>query len=150
MINQLPSPKTTPKRTQRGRGPGSGHGSHTSGRGMKGQKSRSGYKKPRPGFEGGQLPLSRRLPRLKGFRRFRLPIITNVTLHLSEVVSGVKGKVIDVRALKHAGLIRNPSKRFQVKVVFDKEIDRQIEVRGDISVTTKAKAAIEKAGGSVA
>ncbi|MFW5702480.1 MAG: uL15 family ribosomal protein, partial [Candidatus Dojkabacteria bacterium] len=52
-----------------GRGYGSGKGGHTVGRGQKGQKSRSGYKKPRPGFEGGQMPLSRRIPKLKGFRR---------------------------------------------------------------------------------
>lgn len=67
MLNNLP--KTTANSKRRGRGYGSGKGGHTVGRGQKGQKSRSGYKKPRPGFEGGQMPLSRRLPKFKGFRR---------------------------------------------------------------------------------
>lgn len=67
MLNALP--KITKDRKRVGRGYGSGYGGHTSTRGQKGQKSRSGYKSPRPGFEGGQMPLSRRLPKLRGFRR---------------------------------------------------------------------------------
>lgn len=67
MLNTLKRITTNKKRV--GRGYGSGYGGHTSTRGQKGQKSRSGYKQPRPGFEGGQMPLSRRLPKFRGFRR---------------------------------------------------------------------------------
>lgn len=68
MLDKLVKIKS--KSTRRvGRGYGSGRGGHTVGRGQKGQKSRSGYTQPRPGFEGGQMPLSRRLPKFKGFRR---------------------------------------------------------------------------------
>ena len=63
----LPSPKTTKKSKQVGRGVGSTKGGHTTGRGMKGQRSRSGYRKPGPNFEGGQNPLSRRLPKVRGY-----------------------------------------------------------------------------------
>jgi ribosomal protein L15 len=68
MLDKLVKIKS--KSTRRvGRGYGSARGGHTVGRGQKGQKSRSGYTQPRPGFEGGQMPLSRRLPKFKGFRR---------------------------------------------------------------------------------
>jgi large subunit ribosomal protein L15 len=61
--------KTTANSKRKGRGYGSKKGGHTSTKGQKGQKSRSGYSAPRPGFEGGQMPLSRRLPKFRGFRR---------------------------------------------------------------------------------
>lgn len=66
-LSQLTKTNSSPKKRV-GRGRGS-KGGHTVGAGQKGQKSRSGYKKPRPGFEGGQMPLSRRLPKYRGFRR---------------------------------------------------------------------------------
>jgi large subunit ribosomal protein L15 len=67
MLNELK--RSTKNSKRKGRGYGSGKGGHTVGRGQKGQTSRSGYKKPRPGFEGGQMPLSRRIPKLRGFTR---------------------------------------------------------------------------------
>jgi large subunit ribosomal protein L15 len=68
MLNTLEKLKTKSKKRV-GRGYGSMKGGHTAGRGQKGQKSRSGYTQPRPGFEGGQMPLSRRLPKFRGFTR---------------------------------------------------------------------------------
>lgn len=67
MLNNLT--KTTKNSKRKGRGYGSNKGGHTATRGQKGQKSRSGYSRPRPGFEGGQMPLSRRLPKFRGYRR---------------------------------------------------------------------------------
>jgi large subunit ribosomal protein L15 len=148
MINTLPSPKTRQKMVQRGRGTGSGKGGHTTGRGTKGQKSRAGYKSPRRGFEGGQMPLSRRLPKLRGFTRaFIKSGIKRYQLQLSEVAEAVESKV-DALTLLEAGLISPVSKKISVKILFDTEIDKKIEVEG-IQVSARAKAAIEKAGGSV-
>jgi large subunit ribosomal protein L15 len=155
MINNLQSPKTTKARIQIGRGIGSGKGGHTVGRGTKGQKSRSGYTRPRPGFEGGQMPLSRRLPTLRGQsqksrgRGFAEPHIIRHVFQLSEVVEAVEGDVINNEALLQAGLIRTKSQTVSVKVVFDQPIAKAVTFEG-IPVSAAAKAAIEKAGGKVA
>jgi large subunit ribosomal protein L15 len=69
MLQNLPKVKTVKPKRRLGRGYGSAKGGHTATRGQKGQKSRSGYTQPRPGFEGGQMPLSRRIPKYRGFRR---------------------------------------------------------------------------------
>ncbi len=134
---------------RKGRGYGSGKGGHTVGRGTKGQKSRSGYSRPRPGFEGGQMPLSRRLPKLRGFTRgFIKSTITKFQLQLSEVAEAVEGNTVDAVTLLEAGLIRPVSKKITVKILFDKDIDKKLTVEG-IQVSKTAKAAIEKAGGEV-
>ena len=130
--------KTDRKRV--GRGIGSGLGK-TSGRGHKGQKSRSGgFHKV--GFEGGQMPLQRRLPKI-GFRSRSARISDEI--RLSEL-SHVDGTEITLDSIRAAGLIDRDIKR--VKLIKSGTIERAVTVRG-ISVTAGARAAIEAAGGSV-
>lgn len=124
-----------------GRGIGSGHGK-TAGRGHKGQKSRSGgYHKV--GFEGGQMPLQRRLPK-RGFKSALLRYNGEVTLADLERLGAAE---VDLDVLKQAGLVRRIVKN--VKVVRTGEITRAVTLRG-VGATAGAKAAIEAAGGSVA
>ena len=123
-----------------GRGIGSGLGK-TAGRGHKGQKSRSGgYHKV--GFEGGQMPLQRRLPK-RGFKSAQLQFNAEVTL---SDLNGLDVADIDVLVLKQAGLVANLAKR--VKVIKTGEITRAVTLK-DIAVTAGAKAAIEAAGGTI-
>jgi large subunit ribosomal protein L15 len=124
-----------------GRGMGSGLGK-TAGRGHKGQKSRSGgYHKV--GFEGGQMPLQRRLPK----RGFKSPTAKfKAEVRLSELVA-VHGDQIDLLTLKAAGLI--PDLALSAKIFASGEVARSFSVVG-VSVTRGAKSAIEAAGGSVA
>lgn len=136
------SPAEGSKKARRrvGRGIGSGLGK-TAGRGHKGQKSRSGgFHKS--GFEGGQMPLHRRLPK-RGFKSIALKFSDEVTL--SELQS-LEGNEIDLLALKQAGLVSHFVKN--VKIILSGQIDRAITVKG-ILATVGAKAAIEAAGGSV-
>jgi large subunit ribosomal protein L15 len=124
-----------------GRGIGSGLGK-TAGRGHKGQKSRSGgYHKV--GFEGGQMPLQRRLPK-RGFKSASLPFNAEVTL---ADLNALEATEIDVLTLKQAGLVSNLAKR--VKVIKTGEITRKVTLK-DVAATAGAKAAIEAAGGAVA
>jgi len=123
-----------------GRGMGSGLGK-TCGRGHKGQKSRSGGKIS-PGFEGGQQPLQRRLPKF-GFSSAKARITTEVTL--SEIGS-VEADVIDVQALIDADLIKGTMKR--AKVILSGSIDKAVKLKG-LRVTKGARAAIEAAGGTI-
>lgn len=152
MVHTLKSPKTTKKGKIVGRGIRSGKGGHTSGRGTKGQKSRTGYKKPRPNFEGGQNPISRRVPKFKGFSRgYFASKVINRPVKLSKIAEAVKeGEVVNFDKLIDLKLIRlRTHKDLEVKIVFDKEIDKKLKVEG-IATSETAKAAIEKAGGSVA
>ncbi len=124
-----------------GRGIGSGLGK-TAGRGHKGQKSRAGgYHKV--GFEGGQMPLQRRLPK-RGFKSALLRYNAEVTL---SDLNGLEAKEIDVLLLKQQGLVPQLAKR--VKVVKSGEITRAVTLK-DVVPTAGAKAAIEAAGGQVA
>ena len=124
-----------------GRGIGSGLGK-TAGRGHKGQKSRSGgYHKV--GFEGGQMPLQRRLPK-RGFKSQSLKYNEEVTLTSLQALDITD---IDMLALKTAGLISQMAK--VVKVIKTGEISRAVKLSG-IGATAGAKAAIEAAGGAVA
>lgn len=130
--------KTNRKRV--GRGIGSGLGK-TCGRGHKGQKSRSGgYQKV--GFEGGQMPLQRRLPKV-GFRS-KLARTTG-ELRLNEIAK-VDGDVVDMEALYKADIL--PRTITRAKVILSGAIERAVTVRG-IRVTKGARAAIEAAGGKV-
>ena len=123
-----------------GRGIGSGLGK-TGGRGHKGQKSRSGgFHKV--GFEGGQMPLQRRLPK-RGFNS--LTAAFNAEVRLSELALVAVDK-IDVLALKQAGLI--PANTQNVKVIASGEVTKAVTLKG-IKATKGAKAAIEAAGGKV-
>lgn len=123
-----------------GRGIGSGLGK-TAGRGHKGQKSRAGgYHKV--GFEGGQMPLQRRLPK-RGFKSVLLKFRAEVTLG---EIARMAADEIDLLTLKQAGLVGELVK--VVKVIKSGEIDRKVTIKG-IAATAGAKSAIEAAGGSV-
>jgi large subunit ribosomal protein L15 len=123
-----------------GRGIGSGLGK-TAGRGHKGQKSRSGgYHKV--GFEGGQMPLQRRLPK-RGFKSAQLQFNAEVTL---ADISALEAADIDMLVLKQAGLVAHLAKR--VKVIKTGEITRAVNLKS-IGATAAAKLAIEAAGGTV-
>ncbi|QIL84008.1 50S ribosomal protein L15 [Diaphorobacter sp. HDW4A] len=124
-----------------GRGIGSGLGK-TAGRGHKGQKSRSGgYHKV--GFEGGQMPLQRRLPK-RGFKSTTLKFNAEVTL---SALNQLDMAEVDVLALKNAGLVGQLAK--VVKVIKSGELTKAVKLNG-IGATAGAKAAIEAAGGSLA
>jgi large subunit ribosomal protein L15 len=130
--------KHAPKRV--GRGIGSGHGK-TAGRGHKGQKARSGgFHKV--GFEGGQMPLQRRLPK-RGF--ISLAAGLSVEVRLSQL-NALTAETIDVAGLKEAGLI--PRDAEKVKVILAGKIERAVKLSG-VKATKGARAAIEAAGGSI-
>jgi len=128
-------------RVRVGRGIGSGLGK-TCGRGHKGSFARAGKGKIKAGFEGGQMPLQRRLPKV-GFRSRMAKDHAEVLLYKLE---GLNVEVIDLAALREAKLI--PANTKQVKVVKKGEISRKLSLKG-IAATAGAKAAIEAAGGSV-
>lgn len=124
-----------------GRGIGSGLGK-TAGRGHKGQKSRSGgYHKV--GFEGGQMPLQRRLPK-RGFKSHLLKFNAEVTLSTLEQLGLAE---VDLAALKGAGVVGQLAK--VVKVIKSGELTKAVKLNG-IGATAGAKAALEAAGGSLA
>ena len=137
-IAPAPGAHKSGKRT--GRGIGSGLGK-TSGVGHKGQKSRSGGR-VKPGFEGGQMPLQRRLPKF-GFTSRKSFVTDQVTL---AEIAKVDGDTVSLETLKAAGLVK---KEMQfVKVVKSGEVPRAVTVSG-LKVTKGAKEAIEAAGGKV-
>jgi len=140
-LNELkPAAGSTADRKRVGRGIGSGLGK-TCGRGHKGQKARAGgFHKV--GFEGGQMPLQRRLPKI-GFRS-RISYVSD-EIRLSEL-SHVEGSEVTLETLRASGLIDRVIKR--VKIIKSGSIERAVTVRG-IGVTAGARAAIEAAGGSV-
>jgi len=124
-----------------GRGIGSGIGK-TAGRGHKGQKSRAGgYHKV--GFEGGQMPLQRRLPK-RGFKSLTLKYNAEITLGDLQALAADE---VDMLALKQAGLV--PERAKIVKVIKSGELSKKVLLKG-VGATAGAKAAIEAAGGSVA
>ena len=124
-----------------GRGIGSGLGK-TAGRGHKGQKSRAGgYHKV--GFEGGQMPLQRRLPK-RGFKSHALKYNAEITLADLQKLGLDE---VDLLSLKQAGLVRDMIKT--VKVIKTGELSAKVALKG-VGATAGAKAAIEAAGGSVA
>lgn len=141
-LNTLgPVPGSRPERKRVGRGIGSTLGK-TSGKGHKGQKARSGgFHKV--GFEGGQMPLQRRLPKV-GFRSRTKKFAAEVRLH--ELLK-VEGGKIDLLSLKQANLI--PSFAKNAAIIDSGEIDQAVQVASGVRVTKGAKVKIEAAGGSV-
>jgi len=123
-----------------GRGIGSGVGK-TAGRGHKGQKSRSGGK-VRPGFEGGQMPLQKRLPKYGFSSRMSK---TSAQVRLGEL-GAVNADVIDLEALKAADLIKDDATR--ARIFLSGELNKSVTVKG-LAVTKGAREAIESAGGKV-
>ena len=145
-LSNLKAPKPNQKDRKRiGRGQGSGHGSHTVGRGHNGQKSRSGYKK-RFWFEGGQMPLQRRIPKFGFNNPFRTEYVPlNVDTIQAFVEDGRLDKTITLSDLEEVGLIDNGD---LVKLLGRGEISSEIEIEvHDFSNSGKEK--VEKAGGSV-
>ena len=141
-LNTLkPGPGAKHAKRRVGRGIGSGLGK-TGGRGHKGQKSRSGgFHKV--GFEGGQMPLQRRLPK-RGFKSKSLKFNAEITLRDLERLGADE---VDMLTLKQAGLVGELAK--VVKVIKSGELTKKVALKG-IGATAGAKAAIEAAGGSVA
>ncbi len=124
---------------RRGRGHGSGNGK-TAGKGHKGQKARSGA--PRIGFEGGQMPLYRRIPK-RGFNNRNTKDI--VAINVSALEAFDNGSVVDVEALMNAGIIKNP--RDGVKILGNGELTKKLTVKVD-AFSASAKEKIEALGGS--
>tara|TARA_B110000503_G_scaffold36278_1_gene59293 strand:+ start:10140 stop:10574 length:435 start_codon:yes stop_codon:yes gene_type:complete len=140
-LNNLSSAPGARKNAKRvGRGIGSGYGK-TAGRGHKGQKARSGGS-VRPGFEGGQMPLQKRLPKYGFTSRMAR---TTAQIRLSEL-NAVGGDIIDLAALKSADLINENIVR--ARVFLSGELNKAVTLKG-IVVTKGAREAIEKAGGKV-
>ena len=141
--NELsPAPGSKKDRKRVGRGDGSGHGTY-SGRGVKGQKSRAGFKM-KPGFEGGQLPLIKRLPRKRGFVnifRTEYNVININKLNMFE-----SGSEVTPERLVAAGLVK--SLRHPVKILAEGDINQPLLVKAH-KVSAAAKAKIEAAGGRV-
>ena len=139
-LNKLQaSPGAIKARKRLGRGTGSGHGG-TSTRGNKGQRCRSGRRIGR-GFEGGQMPLQRRMPK-RGFLNFSRQEFAIV--HLGDLGVFEAGAVVDLGAMKKAGLVRKHADR--VKVLSDGEPGKALTVRAQ-GFSQKAKEKIEAAGG---
>jgi large subunit ribosomal protein L15 len=140
-LNDLqPQPGSKHAGKRLGRGVGSGLGK-TGGRGHKGQTSRAGgYHKV--GFEGGQMPLQRRLPKI-GFRSRKAATRDEIRLH---ELAKVPGDVIDLAGLVTAGLVSGEAR--YVKIICAGSIDRALTIRG-VAVTKGARTAIEAAGGAV-
>ena len=140
--NLSPAPQSNRDRKRIGRGPGSGTGK-TSGKGHKGIKARSGHHGPgggKPGFEGGQMPLTRRLPK----RGFTNPFRQESNVIRLDQLSLLEGEVTP-EALRAAGLVKRQG---PVKVLANGEITQAVTVRG-LRVSASARDAIVAAGGTV-
>jgi large subunit ribosomal protein L15 len=124
---------------RRGRGHGSGNGK-TAGKGHKGRKARSGA--PRPGFEGGQMPLFRRIPK-RGFKNRNTKEIVSVNVSVLDRFDN--GTVIDAELLKNTGIVKNS--RDGIKVLGNGELTKKLVVKAT-SFSASAKEKIEAAGGS--
>jgi large subunit ribosomal protein L15 len=136
-----PAPGSKKPRLRVGRGASAGQGK-TCGRGVKGQRARKGgYHKV--GFEGGQMPLQRRLPKI-GFRSARARQVAEV--RSSELAKLAAGATVDLAALKHASLV--PADTLHAKIVLSGDVKAAYTVSG-LGVTKGARAAIEAAGGQV-
>lgn len=137
-ISPAPGSKSNAKRV--GRGIGSGNGK-TAGRGHKGQKSRSGGS-VKPGFEGGQMPLQKRLPKYGFTSR-----ISRVSAQIrTSELNKIEGDVVDLDALKRADLVTTNIER--AKIFLSGDVTKALTVKG-LAVTKGAKEAIEKAGGKI-
>lgn len=136
-LGPLPGARHKPKRV--GRGIGSGHGK-TACRGYKGQGSRSGRDKHTVGFEGGQMPLSRRIPK----RGFKNPFSKEfAVVNLESLKSFAAGSVVSEQELKDAGLVK---KDLPVKILGNGELNKALTIRAH-QFSAGAKAKIESAGG---
>jgi len=141
-LNTLaPAPGARKERVRVGRGIGSGLG-NTAGRGHKGSFARAGKGKIKPGFEGGQMPMKKRMPKV-GFRSKLKNDTAEVMLYQLEKLEAAE---IDLSVLRAAKLV--PAKAKQAKIVKKGEISKKLVLKG-VLATAGAKAAIEAAGGSI-
>jgi large subunit ribosomal protein L15 len=140
-LNELkPAPGSKSDRHRVGRGVGSGWGK-TAGRGHKGQKARSGgFHKV--GFEGGQMPLHRRLPK----RGFNSPTLNDIAEVRTSELQGLQAAEIDLAALKEAGIV--PRRALAAKVILSGKLERKVALK-EIAVSKGARAMIEGAGGTI-
>jgi large subunit ribosomal protein L15 len=137
-----PPPGSHRARIRKGRGPGSGIGK-TAGRGGKGQTARTGGQ-TRPGFEGGQMPLIRRIPK-RGFTNpFKQPAQVVNVRHLGKLAEGVE---VTPDTLFGAGLVRRPDR--PIKLLGMGDVQRKFSVKG-VTVSASARSKIEQAGGTIA
>ncbi|MBP8988606.1 MAG: 50S ribosomal protein L15 [Clostridia bacterium] len=144
-INELsPTPGSRTTAWRKGRGPGSGNGK-TAGRGHKGQKARSGVSF-KPGFEGGQMPIYRRLPK-RGFNNKRFAR-QYIEVHVGDLNGFEDGTVVDAALMKTSGLISLPKVNDGIKVLGQGELTKKLTVVAH-SFTASAREKIEKAGGTV-
>ncbi|MEA4890832.1 MAG: 50S ribosomal protein L15 [Clostridiaceae bacterium] len=142
-INEIvASPGARRNAYRKGRGVGSGNGK-TAGRGHKGQNARAGGG-VRPGFEGGQMPIFRRLPK----RGFKTPFaLRYVEINVSDLDRFEDGSVIDAALLKKSGVISLPKVNDGIKILGNGELTKKLTIRAN-AFTAAAKDKIEKAGGS--
>ena len=141
-LGTLKPPAGSRKKKKRvGRGDGSGHGG-TAGKGAKGQNARSGHS-VRPGFEGGQMPLSRRLPKI-GFKNPMRRIIA--TVNIEQLKRFPEGSIVDRESLCTVGLVKR--KADGIKVLGNGQIDYPLSLRVDL-VSRGARQKIEAAGGTI-
>ncbi|MBR2548934.1 MAG: 50S ribosomal protein L15 [Clostridiales bacterium] len=131
------------KAYRKGRGPGSGNGK-TAGRGHKGQNARSGGG-VRPGFEGGQMPLYRRLPK-RGFNNKRFAP-AYITINVKDLEVFDNGTKVDSKAIAEKGIISVPKNNDGIKILGNGELTKKLDVTA-AKFTTSAKEKIEKAGGT--
>jgi large subunit ribosomal protein L15 len=137
-----PNPGATRERKRIGRGIGSGNG-QTAGKGVKGQKARTGHHGAIVGFEGGQMPMQRRLPK-RGFKNFfRVEAFAINIGHLAARFDGTT--VVDIEAMKKAGIV--PKTAPKVKVLGEGEVTTKLTVRAH-AFSESAKAKLEQAGGT--
>lgn len=142
--NLTPAPGSHRSRRRLGRGPGSGLGK-TSGKGHKGSMARSGHGGPgggKPHFEGGQMPITRRIPK----RGFTNPFREEAQIVRLDAISAIPGDEITVESLLAAGLVR--AGKGPAKLLANGEVSRALTVKG-VKVSASAKAKIEAAGGRV-
>jgi len=139
-LDGIRSPQSNKKRKRIGRGDGSGHGT-TSGRGTKGQLARSGGK-TRIGFEGGQMPLQRRIPHLRGFKNNRKKVFNIINAGSLEIFKD--GSTVDIEGFSKKGLIMD--KGLPVKVLGDGDLTKKLTVKAN-RFSSSAVKKIEKAGG---
>jgi large subunit ribosomal protein L15 len=141
-LHSLKAPKgATRNRKRIGRGPGSGTGEQ-SGKGVKGQKARTGHHGARLGFEGGQMPMQRRFPK-KGFKNpFRVEFFA---VNVKDIEARFDGGTVDLEALQGAGLV--PRREKAVKILGEGDLNKKLVIRA-AKFSASAKEKIEKAGGT--
>jgi large subunit ribosomal protein L15 len=136
-----PNPGSTRERKRIGRGVGSGNG-QTAGKGVKGQKARTGHHGAIVGFEGGQMPMQRRLPK-RGFKNFFR--VEAFAINIGHLAARFESGVVDIEAMKKAGIV--PKTAPKVKVLGEGEVKGKLTVRAH-AFSESAKAKLEQAGGS--